>query len=372
MSSGPDLGPDDADLRLDADSEPTVGRAKDGAPPGLAVAVFALMAVGLFLALNARRTEAQAATLVTPAPQAVWGEPAPPLQLPIRPPEPVTAPPPEATPPSAVLPSPEPPAAPQPDPLQRRRAPMMIVDLAAGARPQPAVLASDTAPAGAATTLAQAPAARPDEGSFETLTSRLSQGAGPGPDRAVATAMPNLGLVVPQGAIIPAVLETAINTDLPGYTRAVVSRDVRSFDGTAVLIPRGSRLIGQYRSAVALGQSRAFIVWSRVTRPDGVSVQIGSPGTDELGRGGLTGEVDRHFFSRFAGSILMSVLNAGAAALVDGPTTQISIGSPGQAATLAADIQPGIIPPTIKVPQGESIRIFVARDLDFSRVGPMR
>ena len=107
-------------------------------------------------------------------------------------------------------------------------------------------------------------------------------------------------------------------------------------------------------------------------RPDGVSVQIGSPGTDELGRGGLTGKVDRHFFTRFGGSILLSVLNAGIAAVGDGPTTTIAIGSPGQATAAASMVQPENVPPTIKVAQGESIRIFVARDLDFSAVGPAR
>ena len=65
--------------------------------------------------------------------------------------------------------------------------------------------------------------------------------------------------IIAQGAVIPAVLETAINSDLPGYVRAVVSRDVSSFDGKNVLVPRGSRLVGQYRSGVALGQSRAFV-----------------------------------------------------------------------------------------------------------------
>ena len=112
--------------------------------------------------------------------------------------------------------------------------------------------------------------------------------------------------------MIPAVLETALDSDLPGYTRAVVSRDVRGFDGSTVLIPRGSRLIGQYKSGVALGQSRVFVIWTRVIRPDGVSVQIGSPATDPLGRAGLDGKVDNHFFTRFGGSILLSVMNGAA------------------------------------------------------------
>ena len=92
--------------------------------------------------------------------------------------------------------------------------------------------------------------------------------------------------------MIPAVLENRDQFDLPGFVRAVVSRDVRGFDATTVLIPRGSKLIGQYRSGVALSQTRAFVVWSRIITPDGISIDIGSPGTDQLGRGGLEGETD--------------------------------------------------------------------------------
>ena len=135
----------------------------------------------------------------------------------------------------------------------------------------------------------------------------------------------------PQGTVIPAVLETAINSDLPGFVRAVVSRDVRGFDGTTVLIPRGSKLIGQYRSGVALSQTRAFVVWSRVITPEGVSIDIGSPGTDQLGRGGLEGETDTHFFERFGSAILLSVMGAGLDRLADSgnnDSTAIIIGSP--------------------------------------------
>jgi len=123
---------------------------------------------------------------------------------------------------------------------------------------------------------------------------------------------------VPQGAIIAGVLETAINSDLPGYVRAVVSRDVMGFDGRRVLIPSGSRLIGQYRSGLAAGQSRAFIVWTRLTRPDGVTVSLGSPVTDPLGRAGLGGKVDSHFLKRFGSAILLSVVQSGLGLLQQG------------------------------------------------------
>lgn len=190
-----------------------------------------------------------------------------------------------------------------------------------------------------------------------------------------ARRMTGLDRLIPQGAVLGAVMETALNSDLPGFARATVQRDVRSFDGSAVLIPAGSRLIGQYKSGLAQGASRVFVLWTRLIRPDGVSIELASPATDELGRGGIGGKVNRHFLRRFGGGILTSVIsggiNAAAAALSGGST--IIVGSAGEAATLARQAgQTSDIPPTITTRQGAAVRVFVARDLDFSQVGPAR
>lgn len=173
--------------------------------------------------------------------------------------------------------------------------------------------------------------------------------------------------IVPQGAVIPAVLETAINSDLPGYTRAIVSRDIRSFDGTTVLIPRGSRLIGQYKSGLTSGETRAFIIWNRLIRPDGVSVQLASPATDDLGQAGMSGSVDTHFAKRFGAAMLLSVVN-GLANVQGKSTSTIVIGTSSNAQSVMSDVlsNDSKIPPTIKVPQGASIEVFAARDLDFN------
>jgi len=198
-----------------------------------------------------------------------------------------------------------------------------------------------------------------------------SEVAGGQTETAHASRLTDLKHTIPQGTMIAAVLETAINTDLPGGVRAVVARDVTGFDGSQVLIPRGSKLIGQYRSGMAYGQSRAFVVWSRILTPDGVSVDVGSPATDALGRGGLAGKVDTHFFERFGGSLLLSVISAGTAAatLAGGSNTAVFIGSPLQAGSLAAAApQTGNIPVTIKVAQGAPVQVFLTRDLDFSGV----
>ena len=185
------------------------------------------------------------------------------------------------------------------------------------------------------------------------------------PARAVRIA--NSGYTVPQGAVIAGVLETAINSDLPGYVRAVVSRDVMGFDGRRVLIPSGSRLIGQYRSGLTAGQSRAFIIWTRLTRPDGVTVSLGSPVTDPLGRAGLGGKVDSHFLKRFGSAILLSVVQSGLGLLQRGNNDVVVRTADDAKSVAGIALQRDInIPPTVKVAQGTAIRIFIARDLDFS------
>lgn len=188
---------------------------------------------------------------------------------------------------------------------------------------------------------------------------------GVGGAKATAAAMIDPKTTVTQGTLIPAVLETAINTDVPGYVRAMVSSDVRSFDGSRVLVPRSSRLIGEYKSGLQAGQKRAYVVWTRLIRPDGVSVNLASPAIGFSGTTGLQGRVNSHFFERFGSAILLSVI--GGLSAIAGNATTI-IGGGGQSAAAAALGQTGQIGPTVRVRQGEPIRVFTARDLDFSKV----
>ena len=188
---------------------------------------------------------------------------------------------------------------------------------------------------------------------------------GVGGSAATATAMIDPKTTVTQGTLIPAILETAIDTDVPGYVRAIVSADVRSFDGSRVLVPRSSRLIGQYKSGLQAGQKRAYVVWTRLIRPDGVSVNISSPAVGFSGETGLAGKVNNHFFERFGSAILLSVI--GGLTSVGGSAATVVTGG-GQSAAAAAVGQSGQIGPTVRVRQGEPIRVFTARDLDFSKV----
>jgi type IV secretion system protein VirB10 len=204
-------------------------------------------------------------------------------------------------------------------------------------------------------------AAQPGGTPANDFASRIG-GVGGGPAAARSDIDPKT--TITQGTMIPAVLETAINTDVPGYVRAVVSQDVRSFDGSRVLVPRSSRLIGQYQSGLQAGQKRAYVIWTRLIRPDGVSVALASPGTGFDGSGGLPGKVDTHFFQRFGSAILLSVVGGLAAASSSGAS--IVLGG-GQTAASTALQQNGQISPTVRVRMGEPIRVFTARDLDFSQ-----
>jgi len=188
---------------------------------------------------------------------------------------------------------------------------------------------------------------------------------GVGGATAQATAMVNPATTVTEGTLIPAVLETAIDTNVPGFVRAVVSQDVRSFDGKNVLVPRSSRLIGQYQSGLQNGQKRAYVIWTRLIRPDGASVSLQSPAIGFDGTTGLAGQVDSNFFQRFGSAMLLSVVG-GLSAIGTGGASVI-LGGGGQAAAAAAQ-QDSQIGPTIRVAIGAPIRVFTARDLDFSQV----
>jgi type IV secretion system protein VirB10 len=186
-------------------------------------------------------------------------------------------------------------------------------------------------------------------------------------ERARASRLTNPATTVPQGTVIQAVLETALNSNHPGFARAVVSRDVSSFDGSRVLIPKGSKLFGEYKADVSLGQNRALIQWHRLTRPDGSIIDVDSPTADPLGRIGVRGKVDTHFFQRFAGSILQSVLDIGVQLAARQADDTVVLALPNSTQNITP-VQPDQIRPTVKVRQGTSVSVFVARDLDFTDV----
>lgn len=367
-NDAPALGPDDTRAGL------MVGQPPSRTLGVLGAGLLALLATGLFLTLNARRLDRAPPLLAAPLEAAPRTTALPVLELPEIAPHAPPPPPIEPVKPAKPFVSPRsftapvfaPPTAPSPG-SSASSAPALVVDYG----PARATASPSTSPTIGARGVpgpgVYGGAGAAASGSIEALA--LAGGSGDEPDRVTATRLETPGRVVPQGAIIPAVLETAIDSDLPGFARAVVSRDVLSFDGKAVLIPRGSRLIGRYKSDLAPGQSRVFVAWTRVMRPDGVSIQLDSPVADPLGRGGLEGRVDRRLFERFGGAAVLSTLTAGISALSNGRSSQVIIGSPINTGEGTNGGRGQQISPVVRVAQGVPIRIFVARDLDFSGVG---
>jgi len=244
---------------------------------------------------------------------------------------------------------------------ERRRSPQIIFD------------ESKNSPSGAT------PAVSSQSGSFlggqeDPNIAFANQYANADVETAQASQLQNLETLVTQGTVIDGILETAIQSDLPGMVRAIVSEDVYSFDNSTLVIPKGSKLVGRYRSALTTGQSRVFVIWNRLIRSDGVSINIGSYGTDDLGRSGLAGVVDTHFFERFGSSVLLSLIDTGLQIGVnavddeDQATVALETGSDfSRSAEIALENTIGI-PPTVHVHQGSRIKVFVGKDLDFSQV----
>lgn len=185
-----------------------------------------------------------------------------------------------------------------------------------------------------------------------------------------ASVLPTQRLLLPKGAFIDCTLETAIDSTLPGMTTCVTATDTFSADGEVVLLGRGTQLVGETRGEVRQGQARVFVLWTEARTPSGVVVPLDSPATDALGRSGLSGTVNTHFWTRFGAAILVSVIDAGA---------QVGVQSAGNGTVIvnpstSEDVMTGIlqstvdIPPTISVAPGTRVQVLVARNVDFRSV----
>ena len=192
-----------------------------------------------------------------------------------------------------------------------------------------------------------------------------------GVETTTAVYLPNPDSLIPQGTFIPGVLETAINSDLPGSVRAIVTDNVWSADASRIVIPKGTRLVGQYRSGLGVGQNRLLMAWTRAITPDHRSLMLGSTGTDALGRGGVGGFVDAHFSEKFEAALLTSIAlglsSAGSTRLVNETAAVndgLSAGNEAVTDAITSTLDDYLsIPPTIHIDQGTPIQVFVQRDL---------
>ncbi|MDB5678259.1 TrbI/VirB10 family protein [Sphingomonas bacterium] len=358
-------------------ARPVVARQRSGVANWMIVAGVVALGLVLFLILDARRRQLSAPSTSprfsgtgVPAPAAPLYIPPMPEPTPTAEPVIVAPPPPPAPPPAPRIVYVQPPQQPQivaptPPPPRVPNGPMLVVDTTAAEAAGGGGATVSTDPDGNPVTAAPG-AGAPAGGSAGALSTV----------RARASVMRNRATTVSQGTLIPAVLETALDSTRPGPARALVTRDVRGFDGSKVLIPRGSRLIGEYKADLQPGQNRALVIWTRLVRPDGATIALGSPSADPLGRVGIKGRVNSHFLERFASAFLQTALSVGTgyAAGLSGNNNSVAILSVpgsvvGSASPLSGSEQ---FQRTLRVKQGVSVSVFVARDLDFTSVEAKR
>jgi type IV secretion system protein VirB10 len=188
--------------------------------------------------------------------------------------------------------------------------------------------------------------------------------------------LPTQRFLLAKGAFIDCTLETAIDSTLPGMTTCITASDTFGADGKVVLLERGTKLIGETRGQVQQGTTRVFVLWTEARTPTGIVVPLDSPGTDELGRAGLSGQVDRHFWQRFGAAILISTLDGAVQAAVQSTARGggTVIYSPSSSEAVLTDVLKSTvnIAPTVTKRNGERIQVFVARDVDFSSVYELR
>ncbi|APO94338.1 TrbI/VirB10 family protein [Xanthomonas vesicatoria] len=193
------------------------------------------------------------------------------------------------------------------------------------------------------------------------------------------------GLLV-RGTYIRCILETRIISDFGGYTSCIVTEPVYSINGHNLLLPKGSKMLGQYGAGEPTNR-RLQVVWDRVTTPTGLDVTLVGPGIDTLGSAGHPGQYDAHWGNKIASALFISLLSDAfkyAAAEYGPETTTIGLGSgivtqqPFESNT-AQSIQQlaqqaveksGRRPATLTINQGTVLNVYVAKDVDFSAVLP--
>lgn len=181
-----------------------------------------------------------------------------------------------------------------------------------------------------------------------------------------------------KGTNIPCVLKTKVDSTYQGFTICQVTKDVYSANGKVLLIERGSSVFGEQNIQMTQGKARVSIVWGRIETPKNVSINLDSPATGQLGEMGVNAKVNNHFWKRFGGAIMLSVIQDALAVgrshlekNKQGESNQTTVNNTTSTAeSMSEEILKNTIniPPTATVNQGTVINIMVARDVDFNSI----
>lgn len=198
---------------------------------------------------------------------------------------------------------------------------------------------------------------------FQVTADRSTESA----QRLIAPASP---YVLQAGSIIPAALITGIRSDLPGQVTAQVTENVYdSPTGRILLIPQGSRLIGDYDSDVSAGQNRVLLAWNRLILPGGRSILLDrQPGADAAGMAGLQDRTDYHWGNLLKATAVSTLLGIGTELATDGGSQLVQALRYGTQDTVNQTgrnlVQQKIhVPPTLTIRSGFPLRVIVTRDL---------
>lgn len=187
--------------------------------------------------------------------------------------------------------------------------------------------------------------------------------------QAQARPLPDRNFLITAGSFIPCVLQSAMDSSQPGYVSCIVPRNVYSDNGRVVLMEKGTKIVGEYQGGLDRGQYRLFVLWTRAVTPRGIAIDVASPATDALGRGGMDGRVNNFFWQRFGTALLFSLVEdaatVGAEAVGNSASNTTRV--PSDAASTILQ-QNGQIRPVLRKNQGEDVGITVAQDFDFSTV----
>lgn len=186
----------------------------------------------------------------------------------------------------------------------------------------------------------------------------------------------NLDYLLKKGTHIPCVLRTKIDTTLPGIVVCLTTNAVYSANGKTLLIERGAEVFGEQQSSLKQGQARTHVLWTRIDNPSGISAAIDSPAADQIGASGVSGFVDTHFWDRFGGAIMLSLITDFSQAYAsresggsaNGTVTYTNTTQATQnmaTETLRNTIN---IPPTLVVNPATILHVMVARDVSFEGV----